>query len=406
MTYEGVLLLTGGLLLLSVVGSKFASKLGVPVLLIFLGIGMLLGSDGPGGIWFTDAALTQKIGVVALIFILFSGGADLDWPRAKPHLGPSMSLATVGVLVTAGVVGLLAHWTLGFGLLEGLLLGAVVASTDAAAVFAALTQSKLKLKESVRRTLEIESGCNDPMAIFLTIGLVSALSSGAQLGVESALTFIWQMALGGALGWGVGRVAVLTMRRLKLDFEGLYHGLSIAIVLIAYSLTALLGGNGFLAVYAAGIAFGNGEFRQKKGLRRFHEGLAWLSQIVMFIVLGLLVFPSQLPGVAWEGILVTVALMFLARPLAVALSLAPFRIPLREQSLMAWAGLRGAVPIVLATFPLLAGLPRAQEIFNIVFFVVIFSTVLQGTTIRWASARLGLLQAPDSARSASLDPTA
>lgn len=390
MSLEAWFLTIGGALGLSILGSRVATKLGVPVLLFFLAIGMLAGSDGPGGIWFDDAALAQNLGVVALVFILFSGGMDLDWRESKPHFAQAFSLATVGVFVSAGIVGLGAWLWLGFSVLEGLLLGAIIASTDAAAVFSTLGRFQGALRKDLRSVLEMESGSNDPAAIFLTIALIAMLKGTAPSLGGQILNFLWQMACGAVGGWLVGRIGVILMRRLKLDYEGLYHGLSIAVMAAAFGGITLIGGNGFLAVYVAGVTFGNGEFRQRKGLRRFHDGLAWLMQIMLFIVLGLLVFPRELPAVVWTGIAFSAFLMLVARPLGVLLALAPFRVPLKDMAIISWCGLRGAVPIVLATFPMLAGLERSQEIFNMVFFVVLFSAALQGPTIPWLAQKLGV----------------
>ncbi|MCA0359895.1 MAG: potassium/proton antiporter [Armatimonadetes bacterium] len=394
MNFDQILLGVGLLLGLCVLASKFASKLGVPVLVLFVGIGMLAGSDGIGGIWFEDARLAQQIGVVALVFILFAGGMDLDWKAAKPYVGRSLSLATVGVALTAGVVAIFATQFLGFGWAEGLLLGAIISSTDAAAVFSTLTQSGNALRQDVRQTIEIESGSNDPTAIFLTTAFVDALAKGQGFHAGLLGMFVWQMLLGALGGYLVGRGGVLLMRALRLDHEGLFHAVSIVIVLVSYGGVALLGGNGFLAVYIAGVVFGQGEFRQKRGLRRFHDGIAWLMQILMFLVLGLLVFPSQLPSVILPGLAVGAVLMFVARPVGTVVALLPFRMKAPELTLISWAGLRGAVPIILATIPLLAGIPRSQEIFNLVFFVVLLSALLQGTTIPWLSRKLGLIEEP------------
>lgn len=392
MGLEAALLGVGATLLFSIVASKLVNKLGIPVLLLFLAIGMVAGSDGLGGIWFSDAHLAHEIGAVALALILFAGGMDLDWSFSKRYIGPAASLATVGVAVTALAVGFVAWKFLGLGAREGVLLGSIVASTDAAAVFAALNQGSSRLSKNLTSILEMESGSNDPTAIFLTLMLVGTLSGDKTSLWVSALKFVWQMSLGGFGGWLVGRGAVLLMRRLRLDFEGMYHGVSIAVVLIAFGGVALLGGNEFLAVYVAGIAFGNGEFRQKKGLRRFHDGVAWLMQIALFVVLGLLVFPSQLPPVLIPGLVISAVLMFVARPLGTFIALAPFGMKRAEMTLVSWSGLRGAVPIVLATFPWIKGLPRAQEYFHLVFAVVILSALLQGTTIPLLARRLGLLE--------------
>lgn len=388
MNFDLVLLGIAALLGLSVVASKAAGKLGIPTLLVFIVVGMLAGSDGPGGIWFTDAEMAQQVGILALAFILFSGGMDTEWPELKSYVPHALLLATLGVVVTALVVGICAVWALGFGVLEGLLLGAVIASTDAAAVFTTLRSRGLRLRARLRGILELESGSNDPAAIFMTITLVTLMMGEASSTFDVLHRFIWQMVIGGAGGYAAGRLGVIAMRRLNLDIDALYHVVSIVIVLIAYAGIQVIGGNGFLAVYVAGITFGQGDFAQRKGLRRFHDGVAWLMQIAMFLVLGLLVFPSQLPGIAASGLLIALTLIFVARPLGVLASLSPLRVPFREQTFIAWTGLRGAVPIILATYPLLAEVERAQEIFNIVFFVVLLSALLQGTTLPWLARRL------------------
>lgn len=391
--------MTGAILVLSIVGAKVTSRLGIPVLLFFIGIGMLGGSDGPGGVWFADHTLAKNIGTIALAFILFAGGMELEWDSAKPHVWKAGALSTVGVLLTAGIVGAAAFYVLKLPILEGLLLGSIIASTDAAAVFATLSRGESKLKHRIRDMLEMESGSNDPIAIFLTIFLVQAVQGTAPGIATGALHFIWEMLVGAFGGWAVGRIGVIAMRKLHLDHEGMFHVVSIAAVLISFGGVAALKGNGFLAVYIAGVTLGNGQFRQRRGLRRFHDGIAWLMQIMLFVTLGLFVFPSQLVPVIGVGTFISFVLMFLARPIAVHLALMPFRVPIREQAFIAWCGLRGAVPIVLATYPLIAGVPRAQEYFNIVFYVVIFSALMQGTTIPFVARRLKLYEAPAQAES-------
>jgi cell volume regulation protein A len=351
---EILLLVASALLLVSVLASKASDRLGVPALLIFLVLGMLAGSDGPGGIYFDDAWTAQLLGVMALALILFAGGLDTDWQSVRPVLAPAAALSSVGVLLTALTVGLFAGVALGFSLLEGLLLGAIVSSTDAAAVFSVLRARNASLKGSLKPLLELESGSNDPMAVFLTVALVHLLS---------------------------------------LEYEGLYPVLTLSLVLFTYAVSTVLGGNGFLSVYVTGIVLGNSNFIHKKSLMRFHDGLAWLMQITMFLTLGLLVFPSRLPEVATSGLLIAVFLIVIGRPVAVFVTLAFSRLRLREQAMVAWVGLRGAVPIVLATFPLLAGVPNADTIFNVVFFAVLVSVLVQGTSIPLVARLLGT-QAP------------
>lgn len=389
------------LLLLSIFASKISDRFGVPALLLFLVLGMLAGSDGIGGIYFDDAALAQFVGVVALTLILFSGGLDTQWDNVRPVFKYGLVLSTVGVLLTALILGLFAQLVLGFSWLEGLLLGAIVSSTDAAAVFAILRSKGISLKEPLKPLLELESGSNDPMAIFLTVGLVQLLSQPTLSVANLIPLFFTQMAVGAIAGYGFGRAIVLVTNQLKLGFEGLYPVLTLAMVFFAYGTTALLGGSGFLAVYVAGIVASNQDFVHRRSLARFHDALAWLMQIAMFLTLGLLVFPSRLVPVMGVGFLLAAVLILIARPVSVFLSLLPSRhLHLRAKALLSWVGLRGAAPIVLATFPLLARLPQADLIFNIVFFIVLTSTLLQGTTIPLVARCLGV-DAPDQSRAVS-----
>lgn len=384
-------LMVGALLLVAgVLASKLSDRLGVPALLFFLAIGMLAGSEGIAGIPFDDARLAESLGVVALAFILFSGGLDTEWPAIAPVLGGGVRLASLGVLLTAlGVAGWV-RVSLGFGWVEAMLLGSIVSSTDAAAVFAVLRSRNASLKGRLRPLLELESGSNDPMAVFLTVGCIRLLTEPAARVTDLVPLFFFQMGLGAAAGVASGRLAVAALNRLRLESEGLYPVLTLALVLAVYGGTALVGGNGFLAVYLAGLAMAREDFIHKRSLIRFHDGLAWLMQIVMFLVLGLLVVPSHLAEVAGPGLLVALVLMLAARPLGVFASLALTGFSLRERLLIGWVGLRGAVPIILATFPLLAGLPHAELYFNVVFFVVITSVLLQGTTLAWVARRLHL----------------
>lgn len=382
------------LMLISVIASKASSRTGIPALLLFLAIGMLAGSEGPGRIYMDDPGLVQFIGVVALALILFSGGLDTNWGAIRPVLRAGVSLANLGVLVSALVMGSVAVLALGFSPLEGLLLGAIVSSTDAAAVFAVLRARDVNLKGDLEPLIEFESGSNDPIAVFLTVGITGLLARPDEttlLGLVPA--FLWQMLLGAAAGYGGGRAMTWLVNKLRIGQEGLYPVLTLALVLLTYSLTANLGGNGFLAVYIAGIVMNGQNFVHKRSLMRFHDGMAWLMQIAMFVTLGLQVYPSELIPVIDEGLLLSAALIFVARPLSVFVSLAFTRMSVREKLLVAWVGLRGAVPIVLATFPQLAGVPLADTIFNMVFFIVITSVLLQGTSIPLVARWLGLRDA-------------
>jgi potassium/hydrogen antiporter len=382
-----VLVLACVLVLLSILASKASGRAGVPALLLFLGIGMLAGSEGLGGIYFDNARVARAVGVLALAFILYSGGLDTRWASIQSVLARGVLLATVGTLITAGLVGVFAWWVAGLGVLQALLLGAVVSSTDAAAVFSVLRARQVRLPGRLRDLLELESGTNDPMAVFLTVSLIAALGAGGTSPLALATSFLMQMGLGLALGYGFGRAMAWVIDRIGLDHDGLYPVMSLTLVLLTFGATQYAGGSGFLAVYVAGLVMGGRAYLHKRSLARFHDGLAWLGQIAMFLTLGLLVFPSRLLPVLGVGALITVVLIFVVRPLAVYLTLFRSSFTLAERTLVGWAGLRGAVPIVLATFPLVAGLPGAGALFDIVFFVVIASTLLQGSSIplvaRW-----------------------
>ena len=378
---DHILVAASILLLLSVLASKASAKLGIPALLVFLVIGMLAGSDGPGGIYFDDAHLAQSLGVVALALILFSGGLDTDWSSVRPILFQGVALSTAGVLITAGLVGLFARAALGFSLLEGVLLGAIVSATDAAAVFSVLRARSVGLKGHVRPLLELESGSNDPMAVFLTTGIIGILTQPGASWLSLGPMFIQQMALGAALGYTTGKLSIFIINRLSLEFEGLYPVLTLSLILLCYGGTASVGGNGFLAVYVAGLVLGKHDFIHKRSVMRFHDGLAWLMQIAMFLALGLLVFPSHLPPIIGLGLLASAFLVLVARPVSVLATLAFSGMKLNEKLMISWVGLRGAVPIVLATFPLLAGMPKSEIIFDLVFFIVLTSILLQGTSI-------------------------
>jgi potassium/hydrogen antiporter len=387
---EEILIVTATLLLLGVLASKASSKFGVPALLLFLLIGMLAGSEGPGRIPFDSPRLAQSVGVIALSFILFAGGLDTDWRKVSGVLWQGLSLASLGVFITALLVGWFATHLFKISWIEGLLLGSIVSSTDAAAVFSVLRSQGVSLKGRIQPLLELESGSNDPMALFLTIGLIHLVMFPGEGPLFFVSLFFKQMVIGAAVGWGIGRGAVPLINWLKLDAEGLYSALTVAIVLLTFGATTSLGGSGFLAVYIAGPVMGNSDFVHRRSLTRFHDGLAWLMQIIVFLVLGLLVYPSRLLPLMGVAVLMALFLVFLARPVSVFISLAFARLGYRHKLFISWVGLRGAVPIVLATFPLLAGVPKADLYFNVVFFTVSISVLLQGTTIGWVAKLLRL----------------
>jgi cell volume regulation protein A len=383
------------LLLLSILASKVASIIRVPALIIFILVGMVAGSEGPGGIEFDDAWVAQLLGVIALAFIIFSGGLHSSWKSVSPVLWTGVSLSTIGVFLTAILVGLFVHYLLDFSILMALLLGAIVSSTDAAAVFSVMSSSGTKLKGSLKDLLEFESASNDPMAVILTLGFIHLITNPEASIWSMVLLLIQQMVLGIVIGFIMGKAIVFTVNRLRLNFEGLYPVLTLALVIFTYGLTASIGGSGFLAVYIAGLILGGSDFIHKQSLTRFHDGLAWLMQITMFLILGLLVFPSRLLPIIVSGILISLFLIIIARPIGVFISLPFGKNSLKEKTFISWVGLRGAVPIILATFPLLAGVPKADILFNIVFFIVITSVLIQGTTIPLAAKLLGV-NAPET----------
>lgn len=378
------------LLILSVTASKLSDRFGIPALLLFLIIGMLAGSDGPGGIYFDNAPLAQYIGVAALVIILFSGGLDTNFESIRLVYKTSLPLATVGVLLTALVTGAFTHWTLGISWLESILLGSIVSSTDAAAVFSILRSKGVNLKGVLRPLLELESGSNDPMAIFLTVGLVQLAVNPERTVASLVPMFFMQMIIGAVAGILTGKITIYLINRMKLGYEGLYPVLVMGAIFLTYGLTTLAQGSGFLAVYIAGLMMSREEFLHKRGLLRFYDGMAWLMQITMFLTLGLLVFPSHLTSILLPGLAISLALIFIARPLSVMLTLVFNRLPLREKGFISWVGLRGAVPVILATYPRLAGLEKSELIFNVVFFVVLTSVLFQGTTIPYVARWLGV----------------
>lgn len=392
LTSENILLIGSILLLLSILASKTTGRLGVPALIIFLAIGMLAGSDGIGGIHFDDPSLTQSLGAIALTFILFSGGLETKLESVKPVLWQGVTLSTLGVLLTTVSLGIFISYISDFTLTEGLLIGAIVSSTDAAAVFSILRSKSIGLKGNLRPLLELESGSNDPMAYFLTIGITSILIHKDLSFASLIPLFFQQMIIGAIAGLLLGKAMTWILNKINLDYDGLYPVLTLALVFFTYSITTFLSGNGFLAVYLSAIILGNQNFIHKKSIMRFYDGQAWLMQIVMFLTLGLLVFPKQVLPFIGTGLIIALFLMFVARPLAVFLCLLPFKANIRERFLISWVGLRGAVPIVFATYPLIQGVEKSGMIFNIVFFIVLTSVTLQGTTIPFVAKLLYLFK--------------
>ena len=386
---DGSLILVAGLLLaVGLAASLLAGQLRIPGLVLFLGVGMLVGSDGLGLISFSDFELARTIGVIALALILFEGGLAAGFQEIRPVLGSALSLATLGTLITAIVTGLAAYWLLDVSLLQGMLVGAIVSATDGAAIFALLRGSTLKRR--LARTLEGEAGMNDPVAVLLVLGFIEWILHPGYGVLDMALLFVQQLGIGAVIGIGVGWLAVQAFRRAHLATGGLYPVASIAVVAISFGFADVLHGSGFLACYLSGLAMGSANLPARQTVHAFHDGLAWVAQLAMFLALGLLVFPTQLDEIAWKGTLIALVLVFVARPLAVVIATAFAPLGLGDRLILGWAGLRGAVPVVLATFPVIEGVDDSLTFFNIAFFAVLVSTLLQGTTFeplaRWMGA--------------------
>lgn len=400
-----IILYASILVLVAISLRKVSSRFGMPVLVLFLLVGMLAGSEGIGGIVFENYEFAHAVSALALAVILFDGGLRTQRERLAATWKPALTLATVGVVLTAVITGLAASWILRIPVPEGILIGSIIGSTDAAAVFSILRSKGVNLDDRISATLEIESGSNDPMAIFLTIGMIELVLGERSGGVGMIVLFVRQMGIGLVAGYLLGRLSVILVNRIHLDSAGLYPVLVITLGLLTYGVTSVAGGSGFLAVFVAGIVIGNRAIVFQRGTLVFHDGMAWLSQIVMFLILGLLSFPSQLIRAADEGLMVAAVLTFVARPIAVILLLLPFRFKPREVTFISWVGLKGAVPIILGIYPLLFGVPGGIEYFNIVFFAVLISAVAQGWSLPQVARMLGLQRPVKSVPPATLDIT-
>jgi potassium/hydrogen antiporter len=383
-----LILVAGALLAAGIVGALLADRVRIPGLLLFLGLGMLAGSEGLGGIEFDDAELARTLGTIALVLILFEGGLTAGWPEIRPVLGIAASLATVGTVITAVVAGLAAQWIFGLSTLEGMLVGAAVAATDSAAIFAVLRRSTLEKR--LARSLEGESGMNDPVALLLVIGFIDWIQDPGYGFADMAGQMALKLAIGAAIGLAVGRLAVAGLNRVRLPTDGIYPVATIAIAALAFGLAEVAYGSGFLATYLTALALGGSSIPARRTVVAFHQGVGWVAQIGLFVMLGLLVFPSTLGDVALEGLALSAALILVARPLAAFAATLFSRLGLRERAMLGWAGLRGATPIWLATFPVVAGVGTGDELFAIVFFVVVGSTLVQGASFEPLATRLGL----------------
>ncbi|WP_273211375.1 potassium/proton antiporter [Helicobacter rodentium] len=383
----------GIILFISVYASKISEKVGFPLLLVFLILGMLLGSEGIVGIKFDNALLAQAVGSVSLIFILYSGGLDTHWGHIKPVLISGVMLATLGVLITAVILACFIYLMWDITMLEALLLGSIVSSTDAAAVFMIFRSHKIRLKDNIQPLLELESGSNDPMAIFLTITILQLIvMSNVTSVTEWIVQFVAQFAVGGAIGLLCGYAFPKICEKINISQPGLYPLISVAWLFMVFGLSMMLKGNGYLSIYIAGILTNKFAFPYKSHIIAFHDAIAWMMQILVFLVLGLLVFPSQLPEVALQALILVFVLMFFARPMSVFITLAKSEYDKREKAFISWVGLRGAVPIILATYPFVYNLEQSQLFFNVVFFMVLVSVLVQGMTLNFAARRLGIIE--------------
>jgi potassium/hydrogen antiporter len=383
-----LILIAGALLAAGIIGALVADRMRVPGLLLFLGLGMLAGSEGIGGIEFSNTELARTLGTIALVLIIFEGGLTAGWSEIRPVLGTAASLGTIGTALTAVIAGIAAKLFFGLSTLEGMLVGAAIAATDSAAIFAVLRRSTLEKR--LARSLEGESGMNDPVALLLVIGFIEWIQQPGYGIADMAGLLVLKLGLGAVVGLALGRLAVLALVRVRLPGEGIYPVATIAIAALAYGVAEIAHGSGFLAVYLTALALGSARIPAKRTVVAFHQGLGWVAQISLFILLGLLVFPSSLDDVAPEALALSAVLIFIARPVAavVATLLAPLN--MKERLMLGWAGLRGATPIWLATFPVVAGIKESNELFAIVFFVVVSSTLVQGASFEPLANRLGL----------------
>lgn len=388
-----LMIISGLVLIICITSSKVLYKFGVPMLLIFIVLGMLFGSDGLIGIYFDNYELTSQLCSLALVFIMFYGGFGTNWKMAKPVAVPSVLMSSLGVIVTAGLTGLFCHLVIKTTLLEGILIGAIVASTDAASVFAVLRAQKLNLKGSLASLLEVESGSNDPIAYMMTIIILTMMQSTGDLSLgKVAIIVVTQIAVGLIVGFLIAKVTVYVLRYSNFEIEGFYTIFVTAIAILSYSLSEYLGGNGYLSVYISGIIIGNSKIPRKKSMFQFFDGISWIMQIALFFILGLLSFPSRLPQVTATAMSISLFMILIARPLATFVILAPFKFTVKEKLFISWVGLRGAASVVFAIFAVTFGVNIENDIFHIIFFIALFSVAIQGTLIPKVANLLDLVE--------------
>lgn len=384
-----LMIISGLVLLICITSSKMLYKFGVPMLLIFIVLGMLFGSDGIVGIYFDNYDLTSTLCSIALVFIMFYGGFGTNWKMAKPVAKQSILMSTFGVIITSLLTGVFCYFILNTSLLEGLLIGSIVGSTDAASVFTILRSQKLNIKSEIASLLEVESGSNDPIAYMMTLSIVMIMSSGLSWSIVPMI--LKQIIFGILLGAVLAKATVFIIRRANFELEGFYSIFIIAIAILAYALSEFIDGNGYLSVYIAGIILGNSKIPHKKSLVAFFDGISWIMQIMLFFMLGLLSFPSRLPQVIGVSILISIFMIFIARPIATHVILRGFKTPIKEQILISWVGLRGAASIVFAIFAITSGVPIENDIFHIIFFIALISVSVQGTLLPKVAQKLDLV---------------
>ena len=387
-----LMIISGLVLIICITSTKVLYKFGVPMLFIFIVLGMLFGSDGLVGIYFDNFELTKQLCSLALVFIMFYGGFGTKWKLAKPVATPSILMSSLGVIITAGLTGLFCHLVVKTSMLEGLLIGTIVASTDAASVFAVLRAQKLNLKGSLASFLEVESGSNDPISYMSTLIILSMMENGGALSLSIVVPLvIKQILFGLVIGLLLAKVTVFILRHANFEIEGFYAILVTAVAILSYSLSEFLGGNGYLSVYITGIIIGNSKIPKKKSMFHFFDGISWIMQIGLFFILGLLSFPSKIPYVTGTAISISLFMIFIARPLATFLILSPFKFTVKEKLLISWVGLRGAASVVFAIFAVTYGVNIENDIFHIIFFIALFSVVIQGTLIPTLANKLDLV---------------